>query len=161
MTGNCRSRLAPPRTSARPKTLAVGMAVRRHLAQGIDRGRDRSADSQPKRGVMTAGWAASGSPRSSSLPSMSIRWRGLLDPALNSGPFKSETRTPPDAGPAGFLRACGGCGYCIELMPNMFPSVSWHRDTQPNSPIENFGLTSFPPAAATRASSTEQSSALK
>jgi hypothetical protein len=40
----------------------------------------------------------------------------------------------------------------------MLPSVSVMIETEPCSPIENFGRTIEPPAADTRASSTEQSS---
>lgn len=49
----------------------------------------------------------------------------------------------------------------IELSPNRFPSVSAHSATQPNSPMENLGRNNRPPAAATRAASTAQSSTLK
>jgi hypothetical protein len=34
-----------------------------------------------------------------------------------------------------------GTDQTLELRPNMLPSVSTHRVTQPNSPIENFGRT--------------------
>lgn len=49
----------------------------------------------------------------------------------------------------------------IELSPNGLPSVSAHRATQPNSPIENLGRSSRPPAADTRPASIAQSSTLK
>jgi len=49
----------------------------------------------------------------------------------------------------------------IELRPNILPSVSTHRVTQPNSPIENFDRTTLPFAAMIRDSCTEQSSTLK
>ena len=55
----------------------------------------------------------------------------------------------------------GGRAYFTELRPNKLPSVSSHRVTQPNSPMENFGRTTFPPAATMRDSSFAQSSTLK
>ena len=42
--------------------------------------------------------------------------------------------------------------YFIELKPITLPSVSWHKRTQPNSPIENFDLITVPPAGAMRSS---------
>ncbi len=49
----------------------------------------------------------------------------------------------------------------MELRPNMLPSVSKQSVTQPNSPMENFGRNTLPPAAVTLPSSIAQSCTLK
>ncbi len=51
--------------------------------------------------------------------------------------------------------------YCIEFSPSMLPSVSMHRLTHPNCPMENLGRKTLPPAATTRSCSTAQSATLK
>jgi hypothetical protein len=54
-----------------------------------------------------------------------------------------------------------GVNYLVELRPIWLPSVSSQIETNPNSPIENFGRNTFPPRDVIFASCETQSSELK